>query len=275
MKNLVMNSEENQPITREFPVTSAQVFYAALSLICLLLFVQRFRNRRNYGRPTNLGGRQITTTMDSRKLLAEKASGKETTGTVGADQHPHQQQQQPMSNSPSREFSHEAVAPLPSACDILQPLSHCTPLPSSGHLAAMLSQERRARGGPIRPLLPKSASPKPKEEGSEKEASMSPLSCSPRPISTRRVVSGGSSPRPQGGGSEAKEETRNPRPKDALPGLSEPVKGAQSNAISFSSSYSSSSPPSTGAGAGTGEIPAPAATQGRRSSGPAAEKHNE
>lgn len=273
-----MNSEEDQPITREFPVTSAQIFYAALSLICLLLFVQRFRNRRNYGRPTNLGGRQITTTMDSRKLLAENSSGKETTGTVGADQHPHQQQQQqqqqPMSNSPSREFSHEAVAPLPSACDILQPLSHCTPLPSSGHLAAMLSQERRARGGPIRPLLPKPASPESKEEGTEKEASLSPLPSSPWPISTRRVVSGGSSPRPQGGGSEAKEEMRNPRPKDASPGLSEPVKGAQSNAISSSSSYSSSSsPPSTGTG--TGEIPAPAATQGRRSSGPAAEKHNE
>lgn len=274
MKDIVMNSEENQPITREFPVTSAQVFYAALSLICLLLFVQRFRNRRNYGRPTNPGGRQITTTMDSRKLLPEKTSGKETTGTVGADQHPHQQQQ-PMSNSLSRDFSHEAVASLPSACDILQPLSHCTPLPSSGHLAAMLSQERCARGVPIRPLLPKSASPKPKEEGTEKEASMSPLPCSPWPISTRRVVSGGSSPRPQGGGSEAK-ETRNPRPKDASPRLSEPVKGVQSNTISFSSSsYSSSPPPSTGAGTGTGEIPAPTETQGRRSSGPAAEKHNE
>lgn len=35
------------------------------------------------------------------------------------------------------------LAPLPSACDILQPLSHSLPLPPSGHLAAVLGEERR------------------------------------------------------------------------------------------------------------------------------------
>ncbi|PTU23144.1 hypothetical protein P175DRAFT_0491539 [Aspergillus ochraceoroseus IBT 24754] len=35
--------------------------------------------------------------------------------------------------------------PLPSACDILQPLSLYSPLPSSGYLAAVLARERRLR----------------------------------------------------------------------------------------------------------------------------------
>ncbi|PYI06887.1 hypothetical protein BO78DRAFT_314501 [Aspergillus sclerotiicarbonarius CBS 121057] len=34
------------------------------------------------------------------------------------------------------------VGPFPSACDILQPLSHLSPLPSSGYLAAVLARER-------------------------------------------------------------------------------------------------------------------------------------
>lgn len=272
MKNPVMNSEGNQPVTRELPVSSAQLLYVVSGLICLQLLVQRFRNRRYHRKPTNASGRRITI-MDSQKLLAERTGGKQTTGTVEADQLRHQQPQQPMSNSFSRDFSQETVAPLPSARDILHPLSHCTPLPSSGHLAAVLSQERRARGGPIRPLLPKSAaSPEPKEEKTEKKAPLSPLPASPWPISTRTVMSGGSSPRPQGGGSEAKKTRRNPSPGDASPGLSEPVKGSEPNATSCPSS-SSSSPPSTGTG--TGEIPTAAATLGRRSSGLAAEKCDE
>ncbi|PWY94832.1 hypothetical protein BO94DRAFT_531773 [Aspergillus sclerotioniger CBS 115572] len=35
-----------------------------------------------------------------------------------------------------------SVGPFPSACDILHPLSHSSPLPSSGYLAAVLARER-------------------------------------------------------------------------------------------------------------------------------------
>src|SRR5699024_10428096 len=95
-------------------------------LICLLIFVQRIRRRRGWFARF---GRQ----MDARKSLPERPGGKETTGApVG---------QEPKSN---RDVSPSFVAPLPSASDVLQPLSHCTPLPSSGHLVAVLSQERQA-----------------------------------------------------------------------------------------------------------------------------------
>ncbi|KAL4806699.1 hypothetical protein BDV18DRAFT_159868 [Aspergillus unguis] len=39
----------------------------------------------------------------------------------------------------------QGCAPLPSACDILQPLSHSSPLPPSGYLAAILGDGRNKR----------------------------------------------------------------------------------------------------------------------------------
>ncbi|EYE92380.1 uncharacterized protein EURHEDRAFT_415506 [Aspergillus ruber CBS 135680] len=99
--------------------------------------------------------------MDSQKSLPETsgASGdkEKPAGTAAVDQ------QQPMSNSPPKDLSCDVRAPLPSACDILQPLSWCTPLPSSGHLAAMLSQERHTGSRPsltetpAEPLSPESS----------------------------------------------------------------------------------------------------------------------
>lgn len=130
-----MNSEHGKSLTpQELQITSTQILYPALCLICLLLLVQRIKHRSGW---SALSRGQ----MDSQKSLPETsdASGnkEKPAGAAAVGQ-----QQQPMSNSPPKDLSRDVRAPLPSACDILQPLSWCTPLPSSGHLATMLSQER-------------------------------------------------------------------------------------------------------------------------------------
>lgn len=144
---LAMNCEGNDfIISQELPVTSTQLLYPVLCLICILLFVQRIKHRRSW---PALSRRQ----MHSQKSLPETPPGgnkEKTTGTAAAVD----QQQQTMSNSPSKDLSCDVRAPLPSACDILQPLSQYTPLPSSGHLAAMLSQERQGGNRPSLTMEP-------------------------------------------------------------------------------------------------------------------------
>lgn len=214
-----MSSEEAKKlfIHQELPVSSSQILYPALSLICLLLLVQRIKNRR--GRSALVLGRQ--TPMDSRKALPERPGGKdkEESQTAGAAVG---HQQQSMSNS--RDLSHQVAAPLPSACDILQPLSQRTQLPPSGHLASVLSRERCA------------GHPWPSLANSE-----SPTESSPRPISTH-TVSGGQA---NVGGShrslyqsEGEEANNSPNHEGLSPSTSDaPVMGMQSH---------SSLPPSTG-----------------------------
>lgn len=244
-KSPVMDSKGDEPVTRELPASSAQILYVALILICLLLLVQRFRSQLNIrGQRANPSGQQ---TMGSREPPVEKPNGDKTAGTEGTDQHTQQEVRHQLMSS-------RGVAPLPSARDILQPLSHCTPLPSSGHLAEILSQERRA-GGPIRPLLTSSGSPGPKED----EALPSPAS---ELRSTRRIDGG--SPL---GGLEAR-ELRSSSREDTAPGLSEPVKSSQSNPTATTTpSSSSSSPPSTTEPdrSQSASAPAPAPADGRRS----------
>lgn len=222
-KSLVMDSKGDQQLTRELPVSSVHVLYVALSLIGLLLLVQRFRSQLSIrGQRASPSGQQ---TMGSQEPPMKKPNGDETAGTEGADQHPQQEVQHQL-------MPRRGVAPLPSARDILQPLSHCTPLPSSGHLAEILSQERRA-GAPIRPLLTNSGSPRPKED----EALSSPTS---ELRSTRRVASGSLH-----GGLEGR-ELGSPSRNDTAPGLSEPVKRSQLNPMTTTTAApsSSSSPPS-------------------------------
>ncbi|OJJ73604.1 hypothetical protein ASPBRDRAFT_509469 [Aspergillus brasiliensis CBS 101740] len=63
------------------------------------------------------------------------------------------------------------VGPFPSACDVLQPLSHLSPLPSSGYLAAVLARERShwtkqaaAPDGHLVPLSPGCAASAPAQD---------------------------------------------------------------------------------------------------------------
>ncbi|KAG2415231.1 hypothetical protein HFD88_006422 [Aspergillus terreus] len=102
-------------------------------VLCIAILVQRIRRRVRGGRftptaapkrqmhpnPPNYGGKE-------RADLAVVGRGPST------DAHP--------PSSPR-----DGLPSLPSACDILQPLSQLTPLPSSGYLAAVLGRERRAR----------------------------------------------------------------------------------------------------------------------------------
>jgi hypothetical protein len=141
-----MNEDGKPLIPQELPITSTQILCPILCLICLLLLVQRIKHRSWW--PT-LSRRQ----MDSQKSLPERhdtgGNKEKTAGTAAVGQ-----QQQPISNSPSKDLSRDVRTQLPSACDILQPLSWCTPLPSSGHLAAMLSQERQAGSRPSLTMKP-------------------------------------------------------------------------------------------------------------------------
>lgn len=216
-------SRENEKlvIPQSVLVSSSQILYPILCLICLLILVQRIRRRRGWFARF---GRQ----MDSRKSLPESPGGKETAGTAVGQE----------SNS-NRDISHNVVvAPLPSASDVLQPLSHCTPLPSSGHLAAVLSQERQAGN---RPSLTKPETPK-------------ESSSSPGPISTRTVSSGQVHASESYGQSANEEANTSPNHRGLSPSTSgAPVMNLQqqnpSTGISTASQGRQPSPDASGSGA--------------------------
>lgn len=216
--HIQMSSEEAKKLfIQELPVSSSQILYPALSLICLLLLVQRMKNRR--GRFALVLRRRMP--MNSEKTLPGRPGGKdkEESQTAGAAVG---HQQQSMSNP--RDLSHHVAAPLPSACGILQPLSQRTQLPPSGHLASVLSRERCGE----HPSL-------------SLASSESPMESTPRSISTH-TVSGG---QVNVGGShrslyqsEGEEANNSPNHEGFSPSTSgAPVMSMQAN---------SSLPPSTG-----------------------------
>lgn len=99
------------------------IIYPAIGIICVFVLVRRIRHqqRRKY---VLLEGQMDT---PSGKSGGEEPSSATSVGTF----------------YPTH-TSHDP-APLPSACDILQPLSLSSPLPPSGYLAAVLNEERRKR----------------------------------------------------------------------------------------------------------------------------------
>lgn len=88
-------------------------------IVCILVLVRGARRRRR--------GRYVISEkqMDPRSPLPDRSGGEAPVG-----------QEVPYPKDPSYN-----VARLPSACDILQPLSQLAPLPSSGYLASMLGRE--------------------------------------------------------------------------------------------------------------------------------------
>jgi hypothetical protein len=98
--------------------------YAITCIVCILVLVQRIRSRQRRRRLLLEGQ------MDS---PFEKVSGEGSSGATGAGLPP-----------PTHGLD-DVRASLPSACDILQPLSQSSSLPPSGYLAAVLDQERRNR----------------------------------------------------------------------------------------------------------------------------------
>ncbi|KAL6230940.1 hypothetical protein BDW75DRAFT_234031 [Aspergillus navahoensis] len=99
------------------------IVYPIVCIICALVLARRIRRRQRTKYILPRGQ------MDT---PSEKHGGKQSPGPSHLD----------LSYSTHVTYHR---APLPSACDILQPLSHSTPLPSSGYLAAALSEERRNR----------------------------------------------------------------------------------------------------------------------------------
>ncbi|KAL4795440.1 hypothetical protein BDV19DRAFT_170808 [Aspergillus venezuelensis] len=119
---------DHSTVCKEYRDSLFGIIYPAICIICALFLVWRIRNRQR-ARYTLLGPQ-----MDA---PSEKGGGDQPSGAT------------------SEGFSHltntaHNFAPLPSACDILQPLSHSWPLPPSGYLATVLSERRRNDSQPQR-----------------------------------------------------------------------------------------------------------------------------
>ncbi|KAF7125553.1 hypothetical protein CNMCM5793_001813 [Aspergillus hiratsukae] len=95
------------------------VVYPALSVICIVGLARLIRRRRQ--------GQYVlhTSEMDPETPRQEK---------YDCEQQTHERPPSTLSS----EVPSQRTFPLPSACDILQPLSHLAPLPSSGYLASIL-----------------------------------------------------------------------------------------------------------------------------------------
>ncbi|KAL3479738.1 hypothetical protein BJX99DRAFT_60573 [Aspergillus californicus] len=114
---------DHSTIFRDPRVLLFGIFYPAICITCILGLAWRIRRgqRRKY---MLLEGQM--------NPPSEKSGGEQSSGAASED------------IFCSAHTPHENT-PLPSACDILQPLSHSSPLPSSGYLADVISYERRNR----------------------------------------------------------------------------------------------------------------------------------
>ncbi|RLL96616.1 hypothetical protein CFD26_105529 [Aspergillus turcosus] len=110
-------------IPQDLQAHSFGVVYPVLSVICLVGLARLIRRRRQgqYLLPTS--------EMDPESPRQEKYDCEQQT-----------QEERPPSTL-SSEAPSQRTFPLPSACDILQPLSHLAPLPTSGYLASILGRQ--------------------------------------------------------------------------------------------------------------------------------------
>ncbi|KAL4750950.1 hypothetical protein BDW72DRAFT_203451 [Aspergillus terricola var. indicus] len=119
-----MRSEHDQPnLFKDSGNSRLGIVYPIICIICAFMLARRIRHRQRTKYILPRGQ------MDT---PSEKHGGKQSPGPTDSG----------LSYS-TRDIHHPV--PLLSACDILQPLSHSTPLPSSGYLAAALSEERRQK----------------------------------------------------------------------------------------------------------------------------------
>lgn len=114
------HENEDLAIARDLQAFLFGITFPAACIIGILVLVRRLRRRRP--------GRYILPEkqMDPQPPLPDRSGGKAPVG---------------QGVSSPKDPSHDTTR-LPSACDILQPLSQLAPLPSSGYLAAMLGRER-------------------------------------------------------------------------------------------------------------------------------------
>ncbi|OOG00788.1 hypothetical protein ASPCADRAFT_202619 [Aspergillus carbonarius ITEM 5010] len=136
-----LNNEWANP--KDLRILFLAILYVVASIICILvLLAQRLRRRayRSYAyAPLE---RQM---MDPPPSYPSEKRGR---GGIGGGE------EEPVGNNAAvgqgqgygvaylKDPASHSVGPFPSACDILQPLSQLSPLPSSGYLAAVLARER-------------------------------------------------------------------------------------------------------------------------------------
>ncbi|KAE8355053.1 hypothetical protein BDV28DRAFT_129819 [Aspergillus coremiiformis] len=120
----------NSPM-KEIQALSFWISFIVACILCILALVQRIRHRQlsRYAPPERR--------MDPQPFSfspKEKRGGEQPADVVGHGR--------PYYREDATSYG---VAGLPSACDVLLPLSHSTQLPSSGYLAAVLGRERSIR----------------------------------------------------------------------------------------------------------------------------------
>lgn len=121
---MAMRSENDHPnLFKDSGNSRLGIVYPIICIICALLLARRIRHRQRT-KYILLGGQMDTP--------SEKHGGKQSPGPSD-----------PELSYSTRDIHHRL--PLPSACDILYPLSHSTSLPSSGYLAAALIEDRRQK----------------------------------------------------------------------------------------------------------------------------------
>ncbi|KAI9372589.1 hypothetical protein BJX61DRAFT_533812 [Aspergillus egyptiacus] len=115
-------SHDHLAILRDPRVLLFGILYSAVCITCIIVLA--WRNSRRQRRRRMFKGQ-----MD---LPSEKGGGEQSPGATS-----------PKILSATHKFY--GLAPLPSACDVLQPLSRVSQLPPSGYLAAALGRERENR----------------------------------------------------------------------------------------------------------------------------------
>ena len=115
------------------------ILYPALCVIGIVLLARRIRysRQRKYQLPER---RQDSLRPSS---PAEKSGGDMSAGQGAAAPCIRDPSHNVVTTTAAAAAAAAATSSFPSACDILQPLSQLTPLPSSGHLAAILDRAKR------------------------------------------------------------------------------------------------------------------------------------
>ncbi|PYH48411.1 uncharacterized protein BP01DRAFT_353560 [Aspergillus saccharolyticus JOP 1030-1] len=125
-------------IPKKIEIVSLGIIYSAACIACVLLLLQRIRRRR-------LRYAQLARQMDPLSSSLEKGGGE---GPASPGRQGYRVAYQDLTDPIGPNIS----SSFPSACDVLQPLSHFSELPSSGHLAAILTRERSSWTRPPYPL---------------------------------------------------------------------------------------------------------------------------
>jgi hypothetical protein len=138
------NEHDNRPNPlnqHQHQISPSFLFYSALCIVCILVSFRHIKAHRSRHRR----GVHCKSLPPERQTMASSSQAGGEPGQL--------EKGQPVSDSP-RPIHHRH----PSACDILQPLSHLVPVPASGHVAAAVAAGAAERQGASTTASP-SASP--------------------------------------------------------------------------------------------------------------------